>query len=234
MWLSFVWHCRLLLFIFVISRKIWRGVQEEPSLWSRHYWTQCRIPLYHTHTHGMSRRHTHTRTHTNILWLSGFCPGQPGWARTRRNIHPLTPIVVISHPLSASSIYYNPRHPPCLSYVPDKIFPQSLSEFSSVYLLAWHPLLHTPYISSSNRCLLFAAHAHTIVTWFGVVLRLSSDPSLSFNPLLGILSCSFTPHIHLTILISAHWSATSFSFLMGQVSLSFMVLAHLGCPGQNP
>jgi len=31
----------------------------------------------------------------------------------------------------------------------------------------------------------------------------SSNPSLSLNPLLGILSCSFMPHIHLTILISA-------------------------------
>jgi len=24
-------------------------------------------------------------THTTILWLCGFCPGQPGWAGTRRN-----------------------------------------------------------------------------------------------------------------------------------------------------
>ena len=48
---------------------------------------------------------------------------------------------------------------------------------------------------------------------------LSLSLSLSLNPLLGILSCSFTPHIHLTILISAHWSASTFSFLMGQVSL---------------
>jgi len=30
------------------------------------------------------------------------CPGLPGWAGTRRNTHPLTPIVIISHPLSAS------------------------------------------------------------------------------------------------------------------------------------
>jgi len=28
-------------------------------------------------------------THTTILQLSGFCPGQPRWASTRRNIHPL-------------------------------------------------------------------------------------------------------------------------------------------------
>jgi len=36
----------------------------------------------------------------------------------------------------------------------------------------------------------------------------------------GILSCSFTPHIHLTILISARWSATSISFLANQVTVS--------------
>jgi len=44
--------------------------------------------------------------------------------------------------------------------------------FSLVYLLAWHPPLHTPYISSPNRCLLFTVHAHTIATCFAVVLRL--------------------------------------------------------------
>jgi len=50
-------------------------------------------------------------------------------------------------------------------------FPQSLSKFSLVYLLAWHPPLHTPYISSPNHCL-FATHAYTITTWFAVVPRL--------------------------------------------------------------
>jgi len=52
------------------------------------------------------------------------------------------------------------------------VFPQSLSKFSLVYLLAWHPPLHTPYISSPNHCLLLAAHAHTIATCFAVVPRL--------------------------------------------------------------
>jgi len=70
--------------------------------------------------------------------------------------------------LSASSIYYDPWHLHCSSYVPDSFFPQSLQ----VYLLAWHPPLHTPYISSPNHCLLFAAYAHTIATCFAVVPRL--------------------------------------------------------------
>jgi len=34
-------------------------------------------------------------TYTQPLQLYGFCPGQPRWASTRRNIHPLTPIVSI-------------------------------------------------------------------------------------------------------------------------------------------
>jgi len=88
-------------------------------------------------------------TTTTISQLSGLCPGQPGWAGTRRNIHSLTPIVVINHPLSASSIFYDPWHPSCSIYVPDSRFQQSVSKFSLVYLLAWHPPLHTPYISSA-------------------------------------------------------------------------------------
>jgi len=51
----------------------------------------------HTYTH------THTHTHTTVLRLYGFCLGQPGWAGSRRNIHPLARIVVINRPLSASS-----------------------------------------------------------------------------------------------------------------------------------
>jgi len=58
-------------------------------------------------------------------------------------------------------------------------------------------------------------HAHIITARFDEVPRLCHLIliSLSLNPLLGILSCSFMPHIHLTILNSAHWSATSFPFL---------------------
>jgi len=38
-------------------------------------------------------KYTYTHTHTTVLWLYGFCLGQPGWAGTTRNIHPLTLIV---------------------------------------------------------------------------------------------------------------------------------------------
>jgi len=63
------------------------------------------------------------------------------------------------------------------------------------------------HISSPNHCL-FLQH-----------MPIPSQPVLLLNPLLGTLSCSLTPHIHQTILISARWRAYSFSFLMGQVSL---------------
>jgi len=45
---------------------------------------------------------------------------------------------------------------------------------------------------------------------FCCTVIMSSNPTDSLNPLLGILFCSLMPHIHLTILISASWSATSF------------------------
>jgi len=60
----------------------------------------------------------------------------------------------------------------CSIYVPEIHFPQSLLKYSLVYLLAWHPPLHTLRISSPNHCLLFAAHSHTFATCFAVVPRL--------------------------------------------------------------
>jgi len=48
-----------------------------------HRWTH-KDSIYHANI-------AHTRT------TQPFCPGQPGWPGTRRNIHPLTLIVVINH-----------------------------------------------------------------------------------------------------------------------------------------
>jgi len=105
---------------------------------------------------------TTTTTTTTILQLSGYCQGLPGWADTRRNIHPLISILIINPNLSASSIYCDPWHNPCSIYVPHSFSAQPLSKSSLVYLLVLHPPLHTPYISSPNHCLLFAAYAHII------------------------------------------------------------------------
>ena len=53
---------------------------------------------------------------------------------------------------------------------------------------------------------------------------ISSLHNLSPSSHLGNLSFSLMPHIHLTILICACWSATTFSFLIGQVSLPCNIL----------
>jgi len=65
----------------------------------------------------------------------------------KRNIHPLKPKLIINHPLHASSIHCDQWHRLRTIYVPDSLFAQSLSKFSSVYLLVWHRPSHTPYIS---------------------------------------------------------------------------------------
>jgi len=39
--------------------------------------------------HRATTLQAHTHTHTTVLRLCGICPGKPGWAGTRRNIHPL-------------------------------------------------------------------------------------------------------------------------------------------------
>jgi len=113
--------------------------------------------------------------------------------------------MVINHPLSASSIYYDTWHPPCSIYVPDSLFAQSLSKFSLVYLLVWHLPLHTPYISSTYHCLLFAARAHTIATCCAVVPRLC-------HLILVYLSQPFTWNYLLanTTHPSAHWARSHF------------------------
>ena len=53
---------------------------------------------------------------------------------------------------------------------------------------------------------------------------MSTIPSLSLNSLFETLSFNLMPHMHLTILIYAFWSAISFSFLTGQVSLLCNIL----------
>jgi len=39
--------------------------------------------------------------------FTALCSGLPGRAGTKRDIHPLTPILIIINPLSAFSSYYN-------------------------------------------------------------------------------------------------------------------------------
>ena len=145
-----------------------------------------------------SESDTHTHTHN---CLTAFVRGNPG-----RPVPEETPNLIIGYPLSSSSIYNDPRHPLCSFYVLDNPLGQSLSRCSLVFLLVLDPELYTPYISSPNHHHLFAAHAHTNTACCAakpITNAMSSIPSFSLSSLLGSLSFSLTPHIHLTILISA-------------------------------
>ena len=94
------------------------------------------------------------------------------------------------------------------------LFPQSLSKFSLVYL--WLGTLHFMLRTFLHPIIVFFLQHMPIplqpVFFCCSTEIMSSNSSLPLNSLLGTLSCNFTPHIHLTILISALWNATSFSF----------------------
>jgi len=70
---------------------------RQPRFWIRVFLLLDRLPAKANEPCLHTFRHTHTHTH-NVLRLFGFCPGQPRCASTRRNIHSLTPIMVIKYP----------------------------------------------------------------------------------------------------------------------------------------
>ena len=140
---------------------------------------------------------------TNSNHLTAVCLGQPGKAGTRRNIHPLTPILVNVLPLSSFSICSSPRHPLYSAYVLGSPLGQPLSRSSLVFPSVLNPQLHTPCISSRNHHNLFAARAHSNAACSAAISMLCHLHLVSLSSLLGSLSFSLTQHIHLTILISA-------------------------------
>ena len=109
----------------------------------------------HTCTHARTHARTHTHTHTQPF--NGLLSGTTRVGRYQKKHSPLTPILIIGHPLSSSSIYNDPWHPLCSVYELDSPLGQHLSRSSLVFLLALDPQLHTPCISSPNHHL-FAAH----------------------------------------------------------------------------
>jgi len=73
-----------------------RSDAKQTDRWQTQWLLHKALTLAHCKPNNTNTDHTHT--HTTVLQLCGFCLGQPGWAGTRRNIHPLTCIVVINHP----------------------------------------------------------------------------------------------------------------------------------------
>ena len=101
--------------------------------------------------------HTHTHTHTTVLRLCWICPGQPGWAGTRRNIYPLTLIVVINHPnlLFPSTTIHGILH---IQSTCSTVFFHNLSP-SFLWSTSWpgtlhfilHTFLHTTAVQSFSH-----------------------------------------------------------------------------------
>ena len=137
-----------------------------------HKRTHARMP---TSTH--ARMHTHTHNRFTALWILSGTTHVSRYQKKHSPSHNYrghqSSFICFIHLIRfvASSLFN--------LHAWQSFFSQSLSKFSLVYLLAWHPPLHTPYISSPNHCLLFAAHANTIATCFTVVPRLClSQPLL--------------------------------------------------------
>ena len=90
---------------------------------------------YVTHTH------THTHNHFTVLWILSRTTHVSQYQKKHSPTHTYcghqSSLICFLHLLqSMRSSLFNL----CLS-----LFPQSLSKFSLVYLLAWHPPFHTPY-----------------------------------------------------------------------------------------
>ena len=107
-------------------------------------WTGCSCPCS-IKPHQCPHTHTHTQPFYGCL---GFVQDNPG-ELVPEDIHPLTPIVVSSHTLSASSINYNPWHPPCSIYMTynQQICRKNL-QFWEVHRVSivehhWSPMLST-------------------------------------------------------------------------------------------
>jgi len=103
----------------------------------------------------------------------------------------------------------------------DGILPVQFTSFSTISVQVFFDLpldlapstsysIHFFTQSLSSLCSICPYHRNLFCCSTEIM---SSNPNLSLNP----LSCSLMPQIHLTILISAHWSATSLSFLTGRV-----------------
>ena len=120
-----------------------------------------------------------TETHTQLFYGSpDFVQHNPG--------EPVPEETFTHSPLSWSSIMLYVLPPSSMIHGVFSVQFACLTVFfhnlSLLYLLAWHSPFHTPYISSPNHCLLFAARAHTIAS---KILKLGS-----IRPLIFCFSCN--------------------------------------------
>ena len=161
--------------------------------------------------------HTHNR-------LKALCPGLRRQAGTRKKIF------THSHPSWSSDILYQLCH--LLGSIASSLFNlcawQSFSRTSlqvpfGFPLGLWPSTSYYIYFLTQSSSFCNTCSYHRSLFWCSTNV-MSSIPNLSLSSLLGHLYFTLMPHIHLTTLISARWSATSFSFLTGQVSLPHNIL----------
>jgi len=115
---------------------------DAPTMWLDATPRILLVPHLH-HLQHLMKPLSGTHNHFTALWIFS---GTTRVSRYQKKHSPTHTYRGHQSYLSAFSIYYDPWHPPCSIHVPDSLFPQSLSKFYLVYLLAWHPPLHTPYI----------------------------------------------------------------------------------------
>ena len=134
-------------------RQIPRSIERISSSYSNQAVVSTCWSLYwEQHMHA----HTHTHNRFTALWILSVCvlhSVTSTWHTSFRvSRYQKKPSSTHNYrPLSASSIYYHPWHPPCSIYVPDSHFPKSPSFLSST---SWRGTIH--FISPPYHCLLFA------------------------------------------------------------------------------
>ena len=142
--------------------------------------------------------HTHTHAHTHNR-LMALCPGLPGWAGTRRNIH--------SHLSWSSDILYQLPPSTTIPY----FFTQSLSSFRNTC-----PYHHNQFCCSSEimssipNLYLITVHIHLTIFISAHSSFLTGQVSLPWNILLRTQLLYNLPLINNQwyILIGKHWSHT--------------------------
>ena len=133
-----------------------------PKWYSDRFSRFCRA---HGHVQQREDRHTdhaihaaidhilhHDSTHDHLMAL---CPGLPGSAGTKRNIHPLAPLLLINHPYHLPTSTTNTF---CASSLLNPRTWQSLCTTCN-HVLFGVPLGLQPTISYSIHCLLYTSDA---------------------------------------------------------------------------
>ena len=124
-------------------------------------------------------------------------PGLPGQAGTRRNTHPLTPILIIGHPLSTSSIYYDPQHPLCSVCVLDSPF-QHLSLGPPLWSSSWSWTLYFILHAFLHPVIIFFSKANNN-TNDRLILDSIHSPGQGSSMLSTALSCGQSRRVDTTL-----------------------------------